>query len=66
MEVWVWWVAGAVVFFSIVIYLLFMVFLPEWVGITGKVALEAERAHEEDSQAEDSKLLEKLHEDKKP
>ncbi len=37
--------AGGLFALSIMIYLLFMIFLPEWVGITGKKALEAERSH---------------------
>lgn len=43
-----WVVFGAigVTFLGIVVYLIFMVFLPEWVGITGKVALDAEKSHE--------------------
>ena len=37
--------AGSVVFFGIFAYVLFMVFLPEWVGITGKTALKNEQSH---------------------
>lgn len=37
--------AGGIFFFGIMVYVAFMIFLPEWVGITGKKALEAERAH---------------------
>ena len=37
--------AAGVVVFAVVVYLMFMIFLPEWVGITGKVAKEAERSH---------------------
>ena len=37
--------AGGVFFFGVVAYVLFMVFLPEWVGITGKKAREAQDAH---------------------
>ncbi len=37
--------AGVVVFFGIFVYVLFMIFLPEWVGITGKTALKNEQAH---------------------
>jgi hypothetical protein len=33
---------------SAFVYLLFMIFLPEWVGISGKKAQEAERAHRGD------------------
>lgn len=38
-------VAGGIFVVAIMVYVLFMVFLPEWVGITGKKALEAERSH---------------------
>lgn len=39
--------AGAIVFFlSIGAYVLFVFLLPEWVGITGKVAKESEKSHE--------------------
>ncbi|MCM2281652.1 MAG: hypothetical protein NDI61_07380 [Bdellovibrionaceae bacterium] len=37
--------AAAVFFLSVGVYVLLMIFLPEWVGITGKVALENERSH---------------------
>lgn len=37
--------AGGVFFFGVVAYVMFMVFLPEWVGITGKKAREAQDAH---------------------
>jgi hypothetical protein len=49
--------AGAAVFFgAIFIYVMIMVFFPEWVGITGKVALEAERSHREGAQAKDDDI----------
>ncbi len=38
-------IAAGVFLFAVVVYVLFMIFLPEWVGITGKKALEAERTH---------------------
>ncbi|HRK07828.1 MAG TPA: hypothetical protein PLZ57_08680 [Pseudobdellovibrionaceae bacterium] len=39
-------IAGGIVFvLGIVAYIVIMLLFPEWVGITGKVALEAERAH---------------------
>lgn len=41
-------VAGGLFVLGIMVYVLFMVFLPEWVGITGKKALEAERSHQGD------------------
>lgn len=37
--------AGGVFVFGVVAYVLFMIFLPEWVGITGKKALEAQESH---------------------
>lgn len=56
METWIFWTAGGIVVISILIYVLFMIFLPEWVGITGKVALDAERSHRgEDDAAENEK-----------
>lgn len=36
---------GGVFFGGLFVYLLFMIFLPEWVGITGKKAREAQDAH---------------------
>ncbi len=40
-----WWILFVVVIVGVVVYVLFMIFLPEWVGITGKTALENERSH---------------------
>ncbi len=37
-----------VFFGALFVYGLFMIFLPEWVGITGKKALDAERSHQGD------------------
>lgn len=45
MELWLLVAATAVFFGGAFVYLLFMVFLPEWVGITGKKAKEAEASH---------------------
>jgi hypothetical protein len=45
------WIAiGAVAVFvgGAFVYAMFMVFLPEWVGIAGKTAAEAERSHRGD------------------
>lgn len=37
---------GIVVFFAAsLVYLALLIFLPEWVGVTGKVALDAEKSH---------------------
>lgn len=49
MELWFIFVAGGLFIAGIMVYVLFMVFLPEWVGITGKKALEAERSHSGDT-----------------
>lgn len=47
--------AAAVVFvLSIVVYVLIMIFFPEWVGITGKVALNNEKSHRGDLPADSS------------
>ncbi len=51
--------AGGVFFFGLVAYLLFMIFLPEWVGITGKNAREAQDAHR-GSQASGPDLLTRM------
>lgn len=51
-----WWLIGGAVgvFFAfIAAYVIIMVLWPEWVGITGKVALEAERSHREGAEAHD-------------
>jgi hypothetical protein len=42
-----WIILGGVtvVILAILVYVVLMIFLPEWVGITGKAALEAERGH---------------------
>lgn len=37
--------AGGLFLLSIMIYVGIMIFYPEWVGITGEKALEAERSH---------------------
>ncbi|AHZ85398.1 hypothetical protein AB1A81_13390 [Bdellovibrio bacteriovorus] len=44
-----WFVLGflAVAGISVIIYFCLMVFFPEWVGITGKIALRAEQSHRE-------------------
>ena len=43
-----WVVIGAVgvSVAGVITYVLFMIFLPEWVGITGKTALDAEKSHQ--------------------
>jgi hypothetical protein len=51
MELWFVFVAGGLFILGIMVYVLLMVFLPEWVGITGKKALEAEQSHAGDAGA---------------
>lgn len=44
------WIFGGIIIisiFSILVYGCLAVFFPEWVGITGKVALSAENSHKE-------------------
>jgi hypothetical protein len=36
-----------IIIFSVIAYAILAVFYPEWVGITGKVALDAEKSHTE-------------------
>lgn len=44
-----WFVLGflAIAGISTLVYFALMVFFPEWVGITGKIALKAEESHQE-------------------
>jgi len=58
MELWFLFLAGGLFLLSIMIYVGIMIFYPEWVGITGKKALEAERSHRGDA-AESSLKTEK-------
>lgn len=44
---------GSLIVLGILAYFLFMIFLPEWVGITGPAAKEINAAHVEGSQSED-------------
>lgn len=37
--------AGGAFIFGVIAYVLMMYFFPEWVGITGKTALDAEKSH---------------------
>lgn len=48
---WIVIALAGVVIGATVVYLAFIFFLPEWVGITGSVAREAERSHQEGSVA---------------
>ena len=54
---------GAVVIASIFIYVFFLVFFPEWVGVTGKVAQKNLESHE-GKQAESDALSRFLEEDR--
>lgn len=47
-------IAGGVSLFGLFAYVLFMVFLPEWVGITGKTAEKNLRSHEGGSEDKDA------------
>lgn len=51
METWFLFLAGGLFALSIMIYVLFMIFLPEWVGITGKKALDDQKSHAGDGPA---------------
>jgi hypothetical protein len=52
MELWLIFAAIGVFVGGAAVYLAFMIFLPEWVGITGKAALEAEQSHRGDDTKE--------------
>ena len=60
METWIYFAAAGVFVLFITAYVLIMVLWPEWVGITGKVALDAERAHRGGTDADD-KFMDALH-----
>lgn len=49
MELWLVFAAIAVFIGGAAVYLFFMIFFPEWVGITGETALKAEQSHRGDS-----------------
>lgn len=48
-----WFILSAIVVFimSFVVYTCLAIFFPEWVGITGRVALTTEQSHQEGSDA---------------
>lgn len=50
MELWLILAVLAISVISMLVYFALMVFYPEWVGITGKVALAAERSHIEEAE----------------
>jgi hypothetical protein len=60
MENWIYFAAGGVFILFIMAYVIVMLIWPEWVGITGKVALEAERSHRGGSEAKDD-VIDSLH-----
>jgi uncharacterized membrane protein len=45
MNMWLMIGLGIFATLGIIAYIVLMIFFPEWVGITGKVALENERSH---------------------
>ncbi|WP_413558631.1 hypothetical protein [Bdellovibrio sp. HCB209] len=49
----VWIIGGAIIIsiISVMFYAVLAFFFPEWVGITGKVALDTERSHVEGEEA---------------
>ena len=48
--------AGGIIVFcaATLVYLALLFFFPEWVGVTGKVALDAEKAHAKGSSSEET------------
>ena len=52
MELWFILAIVAIFAVSILVYVFLMLFFPEWVGITGKVALAAERSHRDENSEE--------------
>ena len=58
-----WWIMIAVVVVGIIVYVLFMIFLPEWVGIAGKTAKlheESHRAQREDESGDQTNQVSDL------
>ena len=45
--------AVTITIISFIAYAVLAFFFPEWVGITGKVALDAEKSHQEGSKAKE-------------
>lgn len=60
MEIWIWIGAAGSVIGAIIVYVGVMIFFPEWVGITGKTALENEKSHRSGEVAKDEDFLERL------
>lgn len=53
---WLVFAAIGVFFGGAGVYLALMIFFPEWVGITGKTALEAEQSHRGESPKDSAKM----------
>jgi hypothetical protein len=53
MDASMWVIGGGIIItiFSFLAYAILAFFFPEWVGITGKVALQTERSHSEGTEA---------------
>lgn len=60
MELWFIFAAGGVFLGGIIVYVAFMIFLPEWVGIAGKVARDAERTHQEGEVANEDDFISRM------
>lgn len=58
MEFWFILAAGAVFLLSFIAYAALALFFPEWVGITGKVALDAEQSHKSGSDTKTTSWIE--------
>lgn len=56
MDYWIIFGIGLVSLGSFVVYMAFMFFLPEWVGITGKVAKDAIKSHVINETEEEQKI----------
>ncbi|MDX9731749.1 MAG: hypothetical protein RBT63_08265 [Bdellovibrionales bacterium] len=55
-----WFISGIALFIvGIMAYIGFMIFLPEWVGITGDTARKAEQSHRSGDVAQDDDLTER-------
>lgn len=55
-KIWIFGGAIAVTIFSLIAYAVLAFFFPEWVGITGKVARDAEQSHAEGNEAPEHAL----------
>lgn len=60
MELWIWIGAASVTIGGIIIYVAIMIFFPEWVGITGKTALDTQRSHRSGEVEKDEEFLVRL------